>query len=219
MWVQLTSTQYITERGLQRAYHPGDWVNVGRQTAALWISRGEARLPEQTRYGKFPGFDGAGLLLLTGDEQLLEGYRQRMSPLAWLSVSRGESRSLPYRRNLILHPAVKLNPERVAIGMNLLLTWELAVPILDYEQLACHIGSEDERSRSGQLLPDLRVPLYDTRLIFARKCKETQLLFDRWEEELAPGGDERHAFLRALYRTPLLVLALPITWTGREIRG
>jgi hypothetical protein len=33
-----------------------------------------------------------------------------------------------------------------------------------------------------------------------------------WAEEQRDGGDKRLAFLRALYRNPMLVLALPPTW-------
>jgi len=59
---------------------------------------------------------------------------------------------------------------------------------------------------------DMRVQVYDTRVIFARKCRDTDALFAAWGKEKARGVDERLAFLRALHRVVPLVNALPPTW-------
>ena len=47
MWIQLTSVQHIEQRGEMRAYHPGDWIEVGKQIAMLLLSKGEAILTGQ----------------------------------------------------------------------------------------------------------------------------------------------------------------------------
>ncbi len=53
------------------------------------------------------------------------------------------------------------------------------------------------------------MPVYDTRLMFIRRCHATRELVDEW---VAEDGHRGLAFLRALYRVKPLVLALPTTW-------
>jgi hypothetical protein len=97
-------------------------------------------------------------------------------------------------------------------------TFDLAVPLFSYTELACHVGDDLDRAITQEVVHDLRVPLYDTRMIFLRKSQETEILIKRFESERESGKDIRLAFLRALYKTPLTVLALPITWTNPNVR-
>jgi hypothetical protein len=91
--------------------------------------------------------------------------------------------------------------------------WQLAVPLIDYTTLACNVGSEEERQCTKQIIHDLRVPLYDTRMIFVKRSPDTTALIREWREECKPGDDERLAFLRVMYRRCPFVLPLPATWT------
>jgi hypothetical protein len=97
----------------------------------------------------------------------------------------------------------------IPVGLNLLEKWEIAVPISDYNLLARDIGTDEERARTKELIHDLRVPVYDTRLIFARNCVAVEQLFEMWHKEQ---GDERLSFLRCLYVVKPYVLALPSIW-------
>jgi len=98
------------------------------------------------------------------------------------------------------------------VGFGLLDVWELAVPLCDYQTLAIHLGSDEEKERTKAVIRDLRVPLYDTRLMFVKHCQNTVDLFSRWQKE-CESSDERLAFLRALYQVKPFILALPMTWT------
>ena len=208
MWIRLTSIQYIALNGKQEARYPGDWVNVGKQTALLWQSRGDAEIPQATIY-KHLTVGGSGILV-RGD---IETARARLYGYqAGLALQDGDLR-LPFKYTIIYSPSAPLRHDLLPIGLSFLDTWQLAVPMWDYEQLALSAGTDADRQRTEAVIRDLRVPLYDTRLIFARQCPDTERLITLWRKELADGGDERLAFLRALYAVKPLILALPMTWT------
>ena len=208
MWVRLKSIQYIVIDGKQRPHHPGDWVNVGKQTALLWQSRGDAEIPANTIHRHLT-VEGSGILA-RGDVETararLAGYQARMA------IEGGDLR-LPFRYTIIYSPQVPLRHDLLPIALSFLDTWQLAVPMWDYEELAANAGTPAERERTQGIIRDLRVPLYDTRLMFVRQCEDCERLISLWRKEMADGSDERLAFLRALYRVKPLILALPMTWT------
>lgn len=207
MWIQLTSQKQIITKGKPTAYYPGDWVDVGRQTAHEWIATGQAVLPQTRQAEVLP--DDAGVVL-TGNPSAVTRLA-KYSEL--LTIKQGEP-SLPWAHTCIWDGKVSVPAAMVVSGLQLLDRWQLAVPVLDYARLASNTGTEEDRERTATVLPDLRVPLYASGLLFVRRCAETQALLDAW---LAEPGDRDMAFLRALYTHPLLVLGLPPTWAGREL--
>ena len=176
----------------------------------LWISRGDADIPQRTPYGDFPIATGSGVLVTNGSmeraEHLLEPFKGD------LMIEAGKF-ALHFQRNLLWDMEVKLEMALLPVGFGLLDVWELAVPLCDYQTLVVHLGSDEEKERTKAVIRDLRVPLYDVRLMFVKHCQNTVDLFSRWQKECDAGDDERLAFLRALYITKPLVLALPMTWT------
>ena len=46
-YVQLKATKHIRVAGTLRTYSPGDWVDVGKQTALAWIAEGSAVNPTE----------------------------------------------------------------------------------------------------------------------------------------------------------------------------
>jgi hypothetical protein len=129
-----------------------------------------------------------------------------------VGVTEGDGAELPYPMTLLWKPGLKLRGEMIPVGFHLLKTWQVAAPLWDYRELACHVGSEEEKEKTKAVVRDLRVPLYDTRLIFVKRCGDTRALIDLWKQE---EGDEKLAFLRALYQVKPLILALPVTWKGK----
>lgn len=196
MWVRLQSTQYISDRGKQLMKFPGEWVNVGKQQAMSWLATGEADRPDMPDLQALPG---CGVVLLGSPATKPPGGLER--------VSSDEPR-LEFARTLIWS-GVNFRGDLLGIGFSLLDTWELAVPLLSYETLARDLGDESERERTRAVIRDLRVPVYDVRLMFLRRCHATRELLDEWAGE---AGDRTLAFARALYRVKPLVLALPATW-------
>lgn len=208
MWIQLTSTQHIEQRGVMKAYHPGDWIEVGKQMAMLLISQGSAVVP-----GSNQDFPIASLVASNNTGVIV--------PIGWMQAAQNvlngfnlfEGQPEPrYERTIIWEPEAVIKPPMFTVGLSLLDKWEIAVPLYDYKVLAASVGSEKERELTKAVIHDLRVPIYDTRLIFVKRTLDTQRLFKLWNDEA--GDDRRLAFLRVLYQVKPLILALPATWTG-----
>lgn len=211
MWVQLLKGKRIDVRGEMRSYHAGDWIDVGKHLALAWIADKEAFVPEY----KAEDFavEGSGVVV-RGDMAVattkLEPIRKCLAGI-WFSEP-----WLNYKRTLLWHTTATLRTELINVGFRLLDVWQLAVPLIDYRVLARAIGTEEEREKTKAVVHDLRVPVYDTRLIFARDCPETRDLFGRWQRDMGQGGEEALAFLRSLYQVKPLICALPVTWVNRE---
>lgn len=203
MWVQLQSVQHLDGR----TYHRGDWVEVGKQTALRWLESGEARAPIRP---KVDLGSGVGVVL----RQESSTARAVLAKLGLtLPVAVGDA-GCQYDKTLLWEPSAILRPELLPVGFGLLDRWQVAVPLLSYETMAADLGSQAERERTAAVIRDLRVPVYDTRLLFVRRGGDVERLLTIWASERV-GGDERLAFLRALWTVKPIILALPATWIKR----
>jgi len=202
MYVQLRSIQDVAIDGNVTRCHPGDWVDVGKQTAFRWIARGDAWAPDEKLAQALPGDAG---IVIRGDVSA----RQQIGKLgAGLQITDGEPR-LEYRYTLIWTPSLAMPKQLLGAGFHLLERWQLVVPLWDYDELAVGAGSQADREVAKGILHDLRVPLYDTRLIFVKRAPDTRRLLELWREWGEEIDDERLAFLVALYQARPLVCALP----------
>ena len=138
-----------------------------------------------------------------GDEKQLDQVR--------IDHKRGQL-TIAYPRTLLWDTSFRVRPETLGPGFGLLKTWDCAAPIVSYETLAVHVGTEEDRARTAKIIRDLRVPLYDTRLLFVRRNTIGRALIDMWRTELELGGNEQLAFLRAFYTIKPRMNALPTTW-------
>lgn len=216
MWIQLLATKTIQVRGESKRYHPGDYVNVGKQTALLWLSQREAIMPGVNYMQETGVTDGAGAVIIGAESDTLHPGRAALmdkdTPIIETVVL--PDYKLQFEKNLIWDGAVPMRKELIPIGLFLLDTWQIAIPLHSYSELASQVGDEAERAVTAQVIPDLRVPLYETGLMYVRRCNETERLFSIWRKELerGSGANGRLAFIRALYQSPLLILALPVSW-------
>jgi hypothetical protein len=209
MWVQFLKPRSFERSGVKLRRYPGDWDEVGRQTALRWQAEGAVYIPPveiKKTVALVPG--SAGVLVAHGDTRTAKSQLGNQE----LAYEIGEP-ALPWARTAIWDGLVAVRPALIPIGLQLLDAWEAAIPLCDYEHLARDEGTEEEQQATAAVIRDLRVPVYDTRLMFLRDCENTRRLMAAWKRE-GTDGNERLAFLRALYRTPLLVLALPVTWLG-----
>lgn len=214
MWIQLRSSKRVLENGKEVTRNPGDWVNVGKQQALLWISQGEAIKPGKSKFKEFDVSIGSGILVV-GDE---DKGRKTLEPIKTeIDIVYGVI-NLPFQYTVIWNTELPLVVDKILVGLMLLQTWEMAIPFFDYDTLAANVGSEEERNKTKAVIRDLRVPLYDTRLMFVKTTRETQYLIDTWVEEMRNGADEKHAFLRNLYKIKPLILALPTSWNHSNVR-
>lgn len=206
MWVRLRSIQYIEANGVQVTYRHGDWVNVGKQTAMRWLIEGAADLPTK-EIDKFIG-DGAGVVVQGKAFDTMPVY-------PGLKVVVGDP-CIAFERTLIWDTSIAVRMELIPFGLSLLDRWQVAVPLWSYDQLAVHVGSEADRAMTLSVIHDLRIPMYDDRVIFAKSCPEVGEVIKRWRVDVAAGCETKHAFLRAVYTVKPFILALPLTWTHPE---
>jgi len=148
-----------------------------------------------------------GVIIREHDEAIQHAAKRHGLP-----VTLGEP-SIAYERTLLIGDGIAVPWEMVPRGFDFLDTWEAAAPIWAYETLAADVARGSERERAEALIGDLRVPLYSTELLFLRRCENSERLLSLWR---ADGGDERLAFLRALYELKPLFLALPRSWLAKR---
>lgn len=206
IWIQLLGTKQIEHRGALKTYHAGDWVEVGKQDALRWIADGSARALGREQLKLMPDSG----IVVTGNMGVAVQWLGRE-----LDVVLGEPRlAFPY--TLIWNPSVRLKRELLPVGFHLLKTWEIAIPLKHYDTLACHLGTKEERDYTKSIIRDLRVPVYECGVIFAKRCPSVQKLLECWKSEQGRGNNSYLAFLRALYQIKPLVCALPVTWITKR---
>jgi hypothetical protein len=205
MYIQLRSIKNVSFDGNIERCYPGDWVEVGKQTALNWIAVGDAWAPEEKIAQALP--EGAGLLVLASGWDPVD--TQALGAARALPMESDIEPRMPFLHTLLWDPGLRFPHHLAAPGFELLKRWQLVAPLWSYKRLAVHAGTEEDRDRAIEVLHDLRVPLYDTRLLFVRRLRVTERLLDRWEDWRQELSDARLAFLCALYQTKPVVCALP----------
>ena len=221
-WITLRRVKNIRIRGELKTFHPGDSVEVGKQTAIEWVLDGSAEDP----------FGEVGPPLHLKDLQKrgnLYGIRVRgeesvksLAPLGGLikQISFGPP-ALPYKYTLIWRPDIQTTSRVVRYGFMRVQeglpgedAWEMAASLVSTSMLAETIGSPDEQRKTLQVIGDLRLPVYESRLVWVRRTDATLKLVAAWAAEVEAGGDEYHSFLRALYTNAAWLCTIPGDWRG-----
>lgn len=217
MWVQLKSIKHIEVAGQMRTYRPGDWVDVGKQTALQWLALGDAWTPELD-VAEFMDTGDAGILCVGAEgeggpaaQTAVSAYSQHLGT----AVGALGDGLLRWSKTLIWDGLVPIRVELLPVGFGLLDTWQVACPLVSYETLACDLGEDGDKARTRAVVHDLRVPLYHPGMVFVKRCQDTEYLVDAWREERVGSGGRFHSFLRAVYRARPLILALPMSWLDR----
>jgi len=209
MWIQLVQPKYIEEKGVQRKCNAGDWVEVGKQTALLWLSDGSATLPNENDFQHLSGDDA---IIVTDDKK---NIKIALPMYPDLQIHESLNPELHGERNAWIRAGFNVRQELIPVGFSMLDKWQMAVPLQDYKILAQHLGDEQERAETVKVVRDLRCLVYDTKMIFARNEAEPQEVFRLWKRY----NWTDLGFLRALYEVKPFILALPSTWTlGRPKR-
>ncbi len=94
-------------------------------------------------------------------------------------------------------------------GFKWLGRWDVIVPFRPYKELAQDLveaGEESERLK--EKIGDLRVPVFDSRLIFIKPGPESKRLWRVYQEE-KKSWDQRIAFMVAVWETKPLIKPLP----------
>jgi len=221
-WVKITRVKNIRKRGVLKSYYPGDSIEVGKQTALQWILDGSAEDP----------YAQIGPPVIKGQRSKRFGMRIRakegsaaLSNLGNLANSLMVSYGLPaipYTHTCIWRPDRIISPNLINYGFYRILVeddsvvgWEMAAGIVSLDLLAKDYGSSEEQEKTKRIVGDLRLPVYDPRVVWVRKCKGAEKMITSWALELKSGADEYHAFLRALYTSRVMLCTLPEDWARR----
>lgn len=220
--VRIKTVKHIRRGGVQKSYVPGDIVEVGKQTAVEWILNGSAEDPF-SHLGpppvQGPRSEDYGLRILG-----VEG-KVNLAPVGTLvhslTISYGPP-ALPCKHTLIWHPSKHISSNLINLGFYRVLEdaesevgWEMAAGLVSLDLLASQVGSDAEKAKTEALIGDLRLPVYESGLIWVRQCEKTELFMKLWNEELKAKADPQHSFLRALYASRVMLCTLPADWSSR----
>jgi len=219
-WVKLKVIKQITRMGVAKVYRPGESVEVGRQTAVKWILANEAEdafsAVELSIKEDFKG--DLGLRVVAKKDSINVGA---IRPLReGLKIHWGRPK-LVDDYTCIWWPTYPLGskPEILNYGFMRVIqdesedaSWEMAAMLLSLDKNAGDFGSEEEKAKTKAVIGDLRMPMYDARIVWVRKTPATERVIDYWAKELEGGADINHSFLRALYSQGAMLCTLPANW-------
>lgn len=194
----------VEKNGRIETFHPGDWCKMGRQQARDYLATGQIEILKSAVLQTVQDLSNCAIVLRNALEEPRLGILTAKFPGVPIQLY---SNGFPdYGRFLLWNTDAELDHNLIMVGFKLLETWQIAVPILSYQVLAEHVGTEAERKQTQDVIHDLRVPVYDTRIMFVRQCQETRKLFELWN------NGSQLEFLQALYQSRPIVNALPPSW-------
>lgn len=214
MYVRLLMNQQVSQDGITVTRYPGDWVDVGRQTALEWVSQGRAEIPAIAPDQLIPPGSGiavvgtspawGGVFLKEIEHQVVPTYR------------------VPYSNTLIWTPKLAdVRQELLAVGFGLLETWDIAVPLFSYTHLAKDFKvKERELKMTEAAILDLRVPVYQPGLMFVRKGGPGEQVIETFAADIKsmPDGNIYLAFMRSLWAHKPRINALPTVWSSKLMK-
>jgi len=205
IWIQAINIVHLEKNGITRTLLPGDWGQTGKHQAKELLAKGAARILSPGVLRDVQELTDCAIYVRG---TVLDSTRERIATqhpgvpvLPWSGYPTTE-----VGRFLLWDMSAPLRHELIVIGLGLLKGWQLACPLLSYDTLAGNIGSEQDRTETKEVIHDLRVPVYNPKVIFARQGEETRKLFSLW------GSGDELSFLRAFYQARAVSLALPPSW-------
>jgi len=206
VWVKAKTIINTEEFGKPKRYFPGQWLQLGKHDARKYLSM----TPPQIEILK-PAVlqsvqDLSDCAIFFKGEIVAHRINMLVALFPGTPVQQWEGTYPSCGRFLLWNTAANLDTSHILTGFKLLEKWQLAVPLFDYDVLAERIGTTQEQAETKAIIHDLRVPVYDSRVLFVRQCEETRKLFEMWQE------GSQLKFLQALYQTRPVVNALPPSW-------
>jgi len=215
MWVQLLAGKNIEKMGTQKLYRAGDWVDVGKHLAIKWISDGSAHIPNQEINSD--QIDYTAGICVTGNE-ISDNLKRKIETVAnHLLFVHMDEPEIVFSETLIYDTKfTKIRPEFIGIGFYWLKTFEVAMPLWSYSELAIHLGTERDREITKEVIRDLRVPVYDNMLIYIRRSQKTIAFIETYNQYCEQIKEKKLALLCAFYIHKPITLALPTTWLNKD---
>lgn len=217
-WVRVVHTVSYDKDGVAEIAYPGDWVEIGKHQARRWLAQGRVEIPRPDRREAFVDFERSGVVVRSESQPSLLGFGDLSTRLPFVF---GPLQDIPFEFTMIWEPSLSVTSRGVEVGLSRCREsgsegWELLAMLVDEMTMAADVGGEEERARSELVIHDLRVPVYEPRLIWVHKSLATERFVQAWASELGEGAEEHHAFLRALYQSGVVVRALPSNWQALQ---
>lgn len=146
-----------------------------------------------------------GIVLLGENAGIAKEAQKR----GWGVVMRDEP-CVPWPAALILATDVFVPWDLLDAGFGMLERWDMAAVLLP-DRLASGAGEVPQREIARHTLRDLRIPLYETGLVFARKSPVGEAVVTTWCEGISLLGSPL-ALLCAIHRVKPRLCALPPSW-------
>lgn len=200
VWVKVVQPIDVRNHGKITRYYPGDWVELSNQHALRLSDESKVEIVDKNAIQQT--LHPTTTIVTTGNHPT--GYLEKLN----LPIVTRPKPELVSSENIIIGNYHKLRLADVVSVVKHLSIFDVAVPLFSYDQLACHVGSERDRVLTGKVLPDMRIPLYNTNLMFVRQNETTEVLFKEWQNETH--DCLHHAFMRAYYQVKPVLLALPV---------
>jgi len=207
MWVELVSSKQVEHGGKKKVYHAGDRTSLSMFHALQWINEGCAKPLDSMVMTTGVPRDG-GIIATAQSEQTEAAKRLKFEVAIGVPA-------LIWTRTMLWDVSAQLRIDLLSAAFMWLSWWECVIPLWSYTELAFSMGDEVERKYTKSIVRDLRVPVYDPRVMWLRKCPDCTELLKVWSEEKSKGKDERLALLRALYIVKPVVCAAPASWIAR----
>jgi len=204
--------------GAYRTYQPGDWFQANNQEMLELLSRGMIKTNTLDIKQNFAGQDLG--VIARGGTLATDSFTNY-----GLTVQFTDGFALPWERTALWNAKFAMATEGIALGLIRVdgrdeePTWEMAAMLADRDRMARDIGTDAEKARTLEVLGDLRLPVYETGILWVRRTEATEEVIQLWRAEVKAGADERHAFLRTIYTHRVMLCTLPADWIGQWTRG
>lgn len=136
------------------------------------------------------------ILIKTGDQETYQGYPVIKTLTGAIRI-------------LIIEEGATPKPQLFSQGFRWLDRWDMIAPFRPYRELAADlVKGKTEKEIATLQIGDLRVPVFDPRLVFIKSTPETRKLWEIYEKH-KNSWDPRIAFLAAVWETKPLIKPLP----------
>lgn len=210
MYIKLLKYRRFQEGGGRWVLHyPGEILDLKNKKLCKELCKAKVAVDMSIAARDIPA--GCGLLMWR------EGPVPEWARALELEMATGAPR-LPFAYTIIWNQQCRPNPEFLSTTLMLLRDrgWDMAVPLHSYTKLAERLGSEAERKATEALVHDLRVPYFNTDLMFIKRNKRTEDVMACWAQEKVDTSDDKLAFLRAVYQAKPFILPLPTEWIRKK---
>lgn len=196
----------------------GEWFQTGKMQARDFIARGLAEIPRDDLRDEVCGLDKCAIVI-SGVSEFATELLGELGKKVDVVISDPQ---LPSEFNFLLDMSMASLPvgNGIEAGLARIMSfednvadpWEVAAELYTDDMIAADYGSDDERELTAEVIGDLRVPVYNSGLLWVRKTEATKRMIELWNND---DGERNHALLRAIYRALPMVLTLPSGWSQR----